>query len=66
MNIEGVPYHRFVVHFTLADGRRRRLVRWSPGHPWVREEVGRELLDTHGLEGIKHGSCTITHDWRRE
>lgn len=57
--IEGVPYHRFVVRYTLADGRRRRMIRWSPGFPWVREEIARELLDSVGLEGIKPGSVTI-------
>lgn len=62
--IEHVRYERFVVRFTLADGRRRRIVRWSPGPPWVRDEVGRELLDTYGLEGIKPKSCTITHEPR--
>jgi hypothetical protein len=59
MTIEGVPYHRFVVRFTLANGRRRRRFYWSPGLPWVRDEVGRSLVDEFGLEGIKPHSCTI-------
>lgn len=60
MIIEGVPYYRHVIRYTLADGRRRRMVRWSPGFPWIRSEVGRELADRFGLDGIKHGSVTIT------
>jgi hypothetical protein len=60
MIIEGVRYYRHVVRYTLADGRRRRLVRWSPGHHWVRSEIARELDDRHGIENIKPGSCTIT------
>ncbi len=58
--IEGVPYHRFVVRYTLMSGKRRRLVRWSPGFPWVRTEVLRELDDRHGIEEIKPNSVTIT------
>jgi len=57
--IEGVPYSRYVVRYRLVDGRRRRLVRWSPGYPWIRSEVARELVDLHGFDGIKHGSVTI-------
>jgi hypothetical protein len=57
--IEGVPYHRFRVRYTLADGRRRTMVRLSPGFPWVREEIARELVERFGLEGIKPGSVTI-------
>lgn len=60
MILEGVPYHRYVVRYTLADGRRRRLVRWSPGFPFVYEEVGRELVDRFGVDGIHPGSVTIT------
>lgn len=60
MIVEGVPYHRFVVRFALASGKRRRLVRWSPGFPWVREEVCRELIDRFGLSGIKRGSVRIS------
>jgi hypothetical protein len=43
--VEGVPWYPHVVRFTLADGRRRRWVRWSPGHHWVYGEVARELQD---------------------
>ena len=57
--IEGVPYHRFVIRYTLTDGRRRRMVRWSPGFPWIREEIARELDATFGIEAIKPGSVTI-------
>lgn len=56
---EGVAYWPFCVRFTLADGRRRRIVRWSPGFPWVRSEVGRELYERFGADGIKPGSATI-------
>ncbi len=58
-HIEGVPYRRFIVHYTLADGRRRRMFRWSPGSPWVYTEMGRELVDRFGVEGIKPRSVTI-------
>jgi hypothetical protein len=58
-HIEGVPYYRHVVRYALSDGRRRRMVRWSPGHPWVRTEVARELVERFGVEGIKRGSVTI-------
>ena len=57
--IEGVPYHRFVVRFRLADGRRRRWMRWSPGGPFVYDEVGRELIDVFGRDGVAPGSVTI-------
>jgi len=59
MQIEGVTYYRFAVRFTLADGRRRRRYYWSPGFPWVYDEVGQSLLNEFGLEGIKPHSCTI-------
>lgn len=57
--IEGVRYVPFLVRYTLADGRRRRMVRWSPGFPWVRSEVGRELDERFGIENIKPHSVTI-------
>jgi hypothetical protein len=57
--IEGVPYYPHVVTYTLATGQRRRMRRWSPGNPWVREEVARELIDRFGFEGIKQGSVSI-------
>lgn len=59
LQIEGVPYERFVVRYTLTSGQRRRMVRWSPGLPWIREEVARELCARFGLESIKPGSVTI-------
>lgn len=59
-SIEGVPYTRFVVRYRLATGERRRMVRWSPGYPWIREEVARELISRHDLEGIEPGSVTIS------
>jgi hypothetical protein len=57
--IEGVSYYRFVVRFRLADGRERRWFRWSPGHPWVRDEIGRELHAKFGADGVQPGSATI-------
>jgi hypothetical protein len=57
--VEGVPYYPHRVRFQLADGRRRSWVRWSPGFPWVREEVARELDARFGIEAIKPRSCTI-------
>jgi len=59
ISVEGVHYWRFVVRYRLSDGRRRRLVRWSPGYPWVREEICRELADRFGLNGIWPKSVTI-------
>ena len=61
LHVEGVTYRRFRVRYTLADGRRRRMMRWSPGFPWVQDEVGRELLDRFGLHGIRHRSVSIEH-----
>jgi hypothetical protein len=58
--IEGIPYYRHLIRYTLATGERRSMIRWSPGAPWVREEVARELCDRFGIEGIKPGSVTIT------
>ncbi len=63
MIVEGVRYQRFRIRYTLKPGGkndRRRMVRWSPGFPWVREEIARELVDRYGLDGIKPGSVTIT------
>jgi hypothetical protein len=57
--VENVPYHRFRIRYTLATGQRRRMVRWSPGFPWVRSEIARELVERFGLEGIAAGSVTI-------
>ncbi len=58
-HIEGVPYYRFRVRYRLADGRRRTMLRLSPGFPWVIDEITRELVERFGLEGIKAGSVTI-------
>jgi hypothetical protein len=57
--IENVPYYRFHVRYTLANGKRRRMTRWSPGFPWVRDEIARELVERFSLDGIKPGSVTI-------
>ncbi len=56
---EGVPYFRFIIRYVLANGRKRRMVRWSPGLPWIRGEVARELVDRFGIDGIKPGSVRI-------
>ncbi len=65
MTVEGVTYSRYRVRFRLADGRRRSWVRWSPGRPWVYEEVGRELLERFGQSGLKPYSCVIRIEVRR-
>ena len=57
--VEGVPYLRYVVSYVLASGPRRRMVRWSPGYPWVRSEIARELVDRFGDDGIRPHSVTI-------
>lgn len=60
--IEGVEYHRYLVRFSVrANGRwlRRRLVHWSPGYPWIMEEVARGLGALYGLDNIKPQSVTI-------
>lgn len=57
--IENVPYYRFRVRYTLATGQRRRMHRWSPGFPWVRDEIGRELVERFGVEGIRARSVRI-------
>lgn len=57
--VEGVPYERFIIRYTLISGQRHRMVRWSPGLPWIREEIARELHERFGLESIKPGSVTI-------
>ncbi len=46
MIIEGVSYARYRVTFTLADGRRRRWLRWAPGALYLSEALKRELLDS--------------------
>jgi hypothetical protein len=40
--IEGVAYTRFRVRWRQA-GKRRQLTLWSPGRPWLGEEVNRAL-----------------------
>ena len=59
ITIEGVPYRPYRIYYTLANGKRRRMVRWSPGYPWIREEIARELLDRFGLEGLRPRSVSI-------
>ena len=58
-HVENVPYYKFRIRYRLATGERRTMVRWSPGFPWVRDEIGRELVERFGLEGIAPGSVTI-------
>ncbi|MFZ5896432.1 MAG: hypothetical protein ACOY0T_35590 [Myxococcota bacterium] len=57
--IEGVSYYRFCIRYRLSDGRRLTMIRYSPGYPWVHEEITRELVERFGLDGIKPGSVTI-------
>jgi len=59
LHIEGVEYVRHVVRFRLLDGRTRRWIRYSPGLPWIREEVGREIAERIGIESVVPGSCSI-------
>jgi len=57
--IEGVPWRRFRIRYRLANGRRRSMTRWSPGFPWVRTEIARELDERFGIENIAPRSVTI-------
>jgi hypothetical protein len=57
--IEGVPYHRYRVRYRLANGKRRTMIRWSPGAPWVFDEIGRELIERYGADGIAPRSVLI-------
>ncbi len=58
--VEGVPYQRYTVRFRLSDGRVRRWGRWSVATgQYVYAEVGRELADRFGIDGIKPHSCSI-------
>jgi hypothetical protein len=43
-SVEGVTYLPFRVNFTLADGRRRRWIRWAPGDWILREQLLREFV----------------------
>lgn len=54
--IEGVPYTPFLLRFRGADGKPKRRVLWSPGLPWLREEVSRYLI-AHDVP--KGSTCTI-------
>jgi len=42
---EGVPYRRYSVRFKTVSGKRVRVYFWSPGPPWIGEEVTRMLND---------------------
>lgn len=57
--IEGVPYYRHEVRYRLADGRKRRMYRWSVGDKYVYQEVALELASRFGIEGIQPGSVRI-------
>jgi len=68
VNIEGVEYERFRVYYTVLEvgiSKRRRMVRWAPGFPWVYTEIARELVDRFGLDNIKPGSVTIDYAPRK-
>lgn len=56
--VEGVSYWRHVVTFTLADGRRRRIIRHLCPLT-AREQVGRELVERFGANGVKPGSAKM-------
>ena len=43
--VEGVAYRKYRVAFRLTDGKRRAWVRWSPGWPWIQDELAREFQD---------------------
>lgn len=58
-HVENVPYYKFRIRYTLATGQRRSMVRWSPGFPWVIDEIGQELVDRFGEDGIADRSVTI-------
>jgi hypothetical protein len=47
--VEGVPYSRFRVEFRDTTGKRHRLTHWSPGHPWLVEEIRRLLSDCYDV-----------------
>lgn len=57
--IEGVPWRKYRVRYRMSNGRRRSMTRWSPGFPWVRMEIARELDETIGIENIAPRSVTI-------
>ncbi len=54
MIVEGVTYYPFRIRFTLSNGKRRVIVRWSPGRPWIPGEIAREFHD-RGID-VKRGS----------
>jgi hypothetical protein len=39
---EGVTYYRYTIKFEV-QGKTRRVTHWSPGLPWLSEEVTRML-----------------------
>ncbi len=57
---EGVPYYRYLVRFTMSDGRRVRWVRWSPGDPWIHDQLAREFSDRFESGEVKPGSGRVT------
>lgn len=56
--VEGVPYYRFAVRFRTKEGQRIRWLRWSPGPPWLFEEIDREItyrqLEPRGDVCVEH------------
>lgn len=60
---EGVPYRRYAVSFQTTAGKRVRVHVWSPGQPWLREEVSRMLGDRGD---VRPGSdVVVKEDMRR-
>jgi len=60
--VEGVPWYRHVISFRLhGQSGTRRLVRWSPGAPWIYDEVARELVGRFGARVVP-GSVDVRLD----
>jgi len=49
---EGVPYYPFSVRYRTKGGKRKSLTIWSPGEPWVRDEIARYFEEHVGVENI--------------
>lgn len=53
--LEGVPYTKYILRYTLENGTRRKRIAWLGPEPFRREDVRRYLAD----EDVKHGSNVI-------
>jgi hypothetical protein len=56
---QGVSYSAFRVRFKLTTGDIKRWIRWSPGFPWIVEEITREIQDRFESGDILPRSLTI-------